>query len=85
MPLPDLYLVGAPKAGTTTVARWLSAHPDVYWVADPDSVWETGKHVVELIEAGAFPFDGTGCDYRPNPQWTVPTELPAGWDRSRGW
>lgn len=31
MPLPDLYLVGAPKAGTTTVARWLSAHPDVYW------------------------------------------------------
>ena len=31
MPLPALYLVGAPKAGTTTVARWLSAHPDVYW------------------------------------------------------
>ncbi|MGH3455187.1 MAG: sulfotransferase family protein, partial [Nocardioidaceae bacterium] len=31
MPLPDLYLVGAPKAGTTTVARWLSGHPDVYW------------------------------------------------------
>jgi Sulfotransferase domain len=31
MTLPDLYLVGAPKAGTTTVARWLSRHPDVYW------------------------------------------------------
>lgn len=31
MPLPDLYLVSAPKAGTTTVARWLSAQPDVYW------------------------------------------------------
>jgi hypothetical protein len=31
MPLPDLYLVGAPKAGTTTVARWLSQHPAVYW------------------------------------------------------
>jgi hypothetical protein len=31
MPLPDLYLVGAPKAGTTTVARWLSGHPDVFW------------------------------------------------------
>jgi|Tabmets5t2r1_1033131.scaffolds.fasta_scaffold00693_4 Sulfotransferase domain len=31
MTLPDLYLVGAPKAGTTTVARWLSGHPDVYW------------------------------------------------------
>jgi Sulfotransferase family len=31
MSLPDLYLIGAPKAGTTTVARWLSGHPDVYW------------------------------------------------------
>jgi hypothetical protein len=31
MPLPDLYLVGAPKAGTTTIARWLSGHPVVYW------------------------------------------------------
>jgi hypothetical protein len=31
MPLPDLYLVGAPKAGTTTIARWLSRHPEVYW------------------------------------------------------
>ena len=31
MPLPDLYIVGAPKAGTTTIARWLSEHPAVYW------------------------------------------------------
>jgi len=31
MTLPDLYLVGAPKAGTTTVAGWLAQHPDVFW------------------------------------------------------
>jgi Sulfotransferase domain len=31
MTLPDLYLIGAPKAGTTTIAGWLSGHPDVYW------------------------------------------------------
>ncbi len=29
--LPELYLVGAPKAGTTSLASWLGAHPDVYW------------------------------------------------------
>lgn len=29
--LPNLFLVGAPKAGTTTVYRWLSEHPDVFF------------------------------------------------------
>ncbi len=31
MTLADLYLVGAPKAGTTSVASWLGQHPDVFW------------------------------------------------------
>jgi hypothetical protein len=31
MTLPDVYLIGAPKAGTTSVASWLAAHPQVYW------------------------------------------------------
>src|SRR4051812_48993129 len=29
--LPDLFLIGAPKAGTTSLAGWLAQHPDVYW------------------------------------------------------
>lgn len=41
--LPNVYVVGAPKAGTTSLARWLAAHPDVffstpkepfYWASD---------------------------------------------------
>ena len=31
MTLPDLYLVGAAKAGTTSLAGWLAGHPDVFW------------------------------------------------------
>ncbi len=31
MTLPGLYLVGAPKAGTTSVASWLAEHPAVFW------------------------------------------------------
>ncbi len=27
--LPDVVIIGAPKAGTTSLARWLSAHPQV--------------------------------------------------------
>jgi Protein of unknown function (DUF402) len=60
-------------------------HPDVYWVTDSDAVRASGDRVVKLIEAGEFPFDGTACDYRPDPQWTVPAALPAGWDRRRAW
>lgn len=43
MTLPDVYLIGAPKAGTTSLARWMAARPDicfselkepVYWATD---------------------------------------------------
>jgi Protein of unknown function (DUF402) len=59
------------------------AHPDVYWVDDEAAVRADGERVVKLIEAGAFPFDGTGCDFRPDPAWDVPAQMPAGWDRPR--
>jgi Protein of unknown function (DUF402) len=61
------------------------AHPDVYWVPDPDGVRAEGERVVKLIEAGDFPFDGTGIDFRPDPGWSVPTVMPPGWDRPRAW
>lgn len=41
--VPDVYLIGAPKCGTTSLARWLGEHRDVYvsvpkepyfWAAD---------------------------------------------------
>lgn len=57
------------------------AHPDVYWVDDAEAVWAEGKRVAELIETGAFPFDGTRTTYRPDPSWPVPYGLPQGWDR----
>jgi hypothetical protein len=43
MTLPDLYVLGAPKAGTTSLCRWMAARPDihfseikepVYWASD---------------------------------------------------
>ena len=29
--LANVYLIGAPKSGTTSLAQWLSAHPEVYF------------------------------------------------------
>ncbi|GAA1411455.1 DUF402 domain-containing protein [Catellatospora coxensis] len=59
------------------------AYPQHYWVADGEAVRAEGERVVKLIEAGTFPFDGTWCDFQPDPAWTVPAEVPAGWDRPR--
>lgn len=30
-PIPNVYLIGAPKAGTTSLAQWLADHPDLYF------------------------------------------------------
>jgi predicted RNA-binding protein associated with RNAse of E/G family len=57
------------------------ALPEHYWVPEPDAVWAEGRRVIEEIEAGRFPFDGTWTDFRPDPDWPVPAQLPAGWDR----
>jgi hypothetical protein len=60
-------------------------HPEVYWVPDPAAVRAEGERLVKLIEAGDFPFDGTATDFRPDPGWTIPTAMPAGWGRPRAW
>ncbi|WP_432995087.1 DUF402 domain-containing protein [Dactylosporangium sp. CA-233914] len=56
------------------------ALPDHYWVEDEAAVRDEGLRVVEEIEAGAFPFDGTWTDFRPAPEWELP-DLTPGWDR----
>jgi hypothetical protein len=57
--------------------------PDHYWVPDPEAVWAQARAMVPVIESGVFPFDGTWCDFRPDPQWTIPEPVATGWDRPR--
>ena len=57
------------------------AHPGLYWVPDEAAVWAEGRRVIKKIEAGEFPFDGVWTDFRPDPAWDTPSELPSGWDR----
>ena len=57
------------------------AFPSHYWVPDEAAVRAEGERVMKVIEAGEFPFDGTWCDFHPDPAWPTPTELPLGWDR----
>nr|WP_239152833.1 DUF402 domain-containing protein [Virgisporangium aliadipatigenens] len=57
--------------------------PDHYWVPHPESVWAEGRRVVPAIESGTFPFDGTWCDFRPDPAWELVPAVPEGWDRPK--
>ena len=55
--------------------------PEHYWVADEQAVRAEGRRVIKIAEAGEFPFDGTWTDFVPDPSWTIPPDLPSGWDR----
>jgi predicted RNA-binding protein associated with RNAse of E/G family len=55
--------------------------PSHYWVRDEATVWAEARRVIKLIEAGAFPFDGTWTGFEPDPAWPVSREIPKGWDR----
>ncbi|MEU4623976.1 DUF402 domain-containing protein [Actinoplanes sp. NPDC023801] len=55
------------------------AMPESYWVDDADRVRRAGAEVIALAEAGAFPFDGSWCDFSPDPSWPpLPRDLPEG-------
>ncbi|MCX4748770.1 DUF402 domain-containing protein [Kitasatospora sp. NBC_01287] len=48
-----------------------------YWTAQQAATARAeGERVAALVEAAAFPFDGTWCDYTPPADWTLPP-LPA--------
>ncbi|MCP2260072.1 Protein of unknown function (DUF402) [Streptoalloteichus tenebrarius] len=38
-----------------------------------DRLRAEGERMIALAEAGRFPFDGTWCDFRPDPAWPVPS------------
>lgn len=57
-----------------------TGHP-VYWTAaEAEGIRAEGVRVTALVEAAAYPFDGTRCDFRPPAAWTLPPlpELPLG-------
>jgi hypothetical protein len=57
-------------------------HP-LYWTAEEAAaIRARGEALAAQAEAGKFPFDGTWCDFRPDPSWPEP-QRPPGWDRPR--
>ncbi|MCS4119423.1 sulfotransferase family protein [Salinibacter ruber] len=63
MVLPNFFLCGAPKAGTTSVYHYLDAHPDVY-MSEPKETWFfNGDRVGALEEYSEKYFAGYDGEY----------------------
>jgi hypothetical protein len=54
-PIPNLFIIGTPRSGTTSVAKWLSRHPDVAGGRRKEPVFHatdlpSPKHTTDLEE-----------------------------------
>ena len=44
-----------------------------FWTVDQAAqIREEGRRVIATAESGAFPFDGTWCNFQPHPRWRIP-------------
>jgi hypothetical protein len=44
-----------------------------FWTAEQAAaIRAEGRRVVGIVQTGAFPFDGTWCDFQPMPHWPTP-------------
>jgi hypothetical protein len=44
-----------------------------FWTAEQAAaIRAEGRRVIGIAETGAFPFDGTWCDFQPRPHWPTP-------------
>jgi len=57
-----------------------TGHPAFWSAAEAAAVRAEGERVRAIAEAGASPFDGTWCDFRPDPGWSVPNRPETGWN-----
>lgn len=60
-----------------------TGHPRFWSTAEAVAIRERGLRLARLAETRSFPFDGTWCDFRPDPAWEPPP-LPASDGAYRG-
>ncbi|MEU9671201.1 DUF402 domain-containing protein [Streptomyces bobili] len=59
----------------------LTGRPGFWDTTQAAHIRAEGERMVALAVAGQFPFDGTWCDFRPDPAWQ-PSALPPFWCRA---
>ncbi|MFC9948273.1 DUF402 domain-containing protein [Streptomyces pratensis] len=54
-----------------------TGHPAYWSTPEAAAIRAEGSRVSRLAESGAFPFDGSWCDFKPPSRWTTPPRGPA--------
>ncbi len=65
--LPNLFMIGAPKCGTTSLYHWIRQHPDIYMTEDKEpAFFDEDAHYCKGIEYYARRYFGRagGCKIR---------------------
>lgn len=72
---PDFFLIGAPKAGTTSLCRYLAEHPHIYMPPQRELLFWfrdlTGDEAAETIAGYWEHFSGAGEHHQAIGEWTV--------------
>ena len=86
--LPTFMLIGAMKSGTTSLARYLSSHPDVFMTKpkepgffNPARNWTKGQEWYEALFGGARPDQARG---EASTSYTMSPHVPAVPERIAG-
>lgn len=59
------------------------AHPELFWdEKEAEAIREHAEQLASSAERRLFPFDGTWCDFRPDPSWPT-SRLPWWWDQPK--
>jgi hypothetical protein len=84
--LPNLLIIGAAKAGTTSLHRYLSQHPQIFMSTrkelaffDPRLRWQLGVDWYKSNFDASFPINGEA-----SPQYTLHPRVPGVPERIRG-
>lgn len=60
--LPNLFIIGAPKCGTSSMFRWLSSHPEVC-ASNPKETWFFADRELDYIKVRAHHRKSEIADY----------------------
>jgi hypothetical protein len=60
--LPNLFIIGAPKCGTTSMFRWLAAHPEVC-ASNPKETYFFADHELDYIKIPVNHRENSLSDY----------------------
>ena len=44
-----------------------------------NALYKLGEHAIQSMQANEPPFDGNWENWKPNPDWRIPLDLPQGW------